>query len=93
MIFGNFVKHYNSNNIKDNNFNSNYFTIDLAYNWQFAPGSFLTAAWKNDIAQFDQLSNQDYFQNVDKTYHSPKANNLSVKLIYYLDYLSLRKHG
>ncbi|MEP7263614.1 MAG: DUF5916 domain-containing protein [Bacteroidota bacterium] len=71
----------------------NQFNIDMIFNWEFAPGSFITAAWKNDISQFDQLSHHDYFNNVDKTYDAPKANKLSIKIIYYLDYLSLKKHA
>jgi hypothetical protein len=68
----------------------NQFNIDLNFNWEFAPGSFFTATWKNDISQSDQLSHHNYFNNIDKTYNSPKSNKLSVKLIYYLDYQMLR---
>lgn len=70
----------------------NQFNIDMNFYWEFAPGSYLTAAWKNDITQNDQETQHDYFENVDKTYHTPKSNKLSIKLIYFLDYQNLKRH-
>ena len=69
----------------------NQFNIDMIFNWQFAPGSYFTASWKNDISQEDNMSRQNYFNNVDKTFNTPQSNRLSIKLIYYLDYLYLKK--
>ena len=69
----------------------NQFNVDMDFNWQFAPGSFISAAWKNDISQQDQLTRQNYFDNVNKTSITPQSNRLSLKIIYYLDYLYLRK--
>ena len=73
----------------DQNFNA--FNIDAVYTWEFAPGSFLNVVYKNATFAFDKLVNESYFRNVDKTLSSPQANNISFKLIYYLDYLKFRK--
>jgi len=32
-----------------------------------------------------------YFKNFDNTISSPQNNNLSIKIIYYLDYLDFKK--
>ena len=68
----------------------NQFNIDMIFNWQFAPGSFFTASWKNDVSQEDNLAHQNYFNNIDKTFNTSQSNRLSLKLIYYLDYLYLK---
>ncbi|MFT3909827.1 MAG: DUF5916 domain-containing protein [Ferruginibacter sp.] len=77
-----------SNN-QNADYNVNYFTVDMVYSWQFAPGSFMYLVWKNGINNFEQ--NDHYFKNLNTTLGTSQNNNLSIKLIYYLDYLKLRK--
>jgi len=74
-----------------NHQNFNIFNIDAVYTWQFAPGSFINVVWKNQADHFDGIVNNSYFKNFDNTISSPQNNNLSVKIIYYLDYLKFRK--
>ena len=75
-----------------NHQNFNNFYINLVYTWQFAPGSFLNIVWKDESSIFENsITSNDYFKNFDRTLSAPQANNLSLKLIYYLDYLSLKK--
>ena len=71
----------------DANFNA--FNIDMTYTWQFALGSFININWKN-YEQFDNIQ-LGYFNNLSKTLATPNSNNLSIKVVYFLDYLSLRK--
>jgi len=78
---------YNGNT----NQNLNIFNIDMVYTWQFAPGSFLNIVWKNSVYSGDQRINDAYFKNFDHTISAPQNNNISVKVIYYLDALSFRK--
>ena len=74
---------------KDVNFNA--FNIDMIYTWQFAPGSEMSVVWKNAIInQKSPLINR-YFDNLNKTIDSPQTNSFSIKLLYYLDYLYLKK--
>jgi hypothetical protein len=73
------------------NQNYNIFTVDAVYTWQFAPGSFINVVWKKNAATFDSEINQGYFKNFDNTLSSPQNNNFSIKFIYFLDYLEVRK--
>lgn len=70
-------------------YNVNIFTVDMVFSWQFAPGSFMYIVWKNNTQYFEQADS--YFVNLNKTLGAAQNNNLSLKLIYYLDYLKLRK--
>jgi hypothetical protein len=76
-----------------NHQNFNIFNIDAVYTWQFAPGSFINVVWKNQADHFDGIVNNSYFKNFDNTISSPQNNNLSIKIIYYLDYLNFRKRS
>jgi len=87
---------YNSFNEKGNStddVNFNAFNVDLVYTWFFAPGSELNIVWKNAIYQFGTLLPDNYFDNMDAVFDSPTGNNFSIKLLYYLDYLYLKKKG
>ena len=73
------------------NKNVNFFNIDMVYTWQFAPGSFLNIVWKDAAYTFIDQVERNYFRNFTNTIDSDQNNNLSVKVIYFLDYLQLRK--
>ncbi|NCU03215.1 MAG: carbohydrate binding family 9 domain-containing protein [Chitinophagaceae bacterium] len=75
------------------NQNVNFFNIDMVYTWQFAPGSFLNVVWKNSIYTFDRAIQRDYFKNFGNTIDADANNNLSLKVIYFLDYLDMKKWG
>jgi len=72
-----------------NDLDYNIFNIDLEYSLNFAPGSYLTAVWKNSISKsesIDQLAFLSYWENLQGTLISPQTNSFSIKVIYYLDY-------
>jgi hypothetical protein len=71
--------------------NLNIFNIDAAYTLQFAPGSFINIVWKDESFAGDGNISYTYFKNLDNTISSPQNNNLSIKIIYYLDYLDFKK--
>ncbi len=71
--------------------NYNNFYINMVYTWQFAPGSFLNIVWKDEASTFDGDIRYRYLKNFDHTVGAPQNNNVSVKVIYYLDYLDLKK--
>ena len=73
------------------NINFNYFTIDLSFRWIFAPGSEFSAVWKNSILTYGSEIDNEYFKNFENTLDSPQINSFSIKILYYLDYLSLRR--
>ncbi len=78
---------YDSNH--DSNFNA--FNIDLVYTWRFAPGSDLIIVWKNNVLDGGDLLVDNYFDNLKKVPYLPQSNTISVKAIYYLDYLKFKK--
>ncbi|AKD05463.1 hypothetical protein PKOR_02605 [Pontibacter korlensis] len=73
-----------------NDINYNTFTLDLVYSWRFAPGSELRVVWKNFIEDQGGKIENRYFDNMSNTFAVPQNNNFSVKLLYFIDYISLR---
>jgi hypothetical protein len=71
--------------------NLNIFNVDAVYTWQFAPGSFINIVWKDESVIGDDNIKYTYLKNLDNTIASPQNNNLSFKIIYYLDYLNFKK--
>ncbi len=79
-----------STNESLHNTNFNAFNIDMVYRWQFAPGSELTAVWKNAVFDFNRDIDQGYFYNLEETLQGEQTNNFSIKILYFVDYLNLR---
>lgn len=77
------------NGTHDYNYNS--FNVDLVFGWEFSPGSLLNIVWKNAIQNEDNEYKINYFKNFDRMINSPQINNLSLKVLYYLDYQMLKK--
>ncbi len=75
------------------NVNQNYnaFNVDAVFTWQFAPGSFLNFVWKDAAYDFNRVVNEGYFKNFNNTMKADDNNNISIKVIYFLDYLTMRK--
>jgi hypothetical protein len=75
----------------DNSYNA--FNIAAALVWWFALGSQVSVVWKDATASFLQGNEATplYFDNLSNTLNTPHNNNVSVKILYYLDYLSLRR--
>jgi hypothetical protein len=80
------IDYYSTDNI---NFNS--FNIDFVYSWEFAPGSFLTVAWKNQIFTDENFYSYSFSENLKETLTSPAINNFSLKILYYFDYGYLKR--
>ena len=73
------------------NQNVNYFNVDMVYTWQFAPGSFINVVWKNAVYDYTNVVEENYFKNFGNTMEADQNNNISFKVIYFLDYLQLKK--
>ncbi len=72
------------------NQNYNFFSTDLVYTWQFAQGSFINVVWKDIAASFNRDFENNYFSNLDKTINRQQANSFSLRVIYFLDYLTAK---
>lgn len=71
--------------------NYNVFNIDLVYTWNFKPGSELSVTYKNASETKEKFYTKRYNRNLDNVLSGPQNNSLSIKLLYYIDYLDLLK--
>lgn len=88
LLDGTLAKNTVFNGNKDQNVN--FFNVDMVYTWQFAPGSFLNIVWKNSVVDFANQVEKSYIKNFDRTLEADQNNNLSLKVIYFLDYLDIK---
>jgi len=80
--------------IPGQNINYNTFNIDMFYTWDFLLGSRITIAWKNALGSninIDPYTNTSYFKNLGQSINNPHSNELTVKLVYFLDYQKLKR--
>lgn len=71
--------------------NYNVFNIDLMYIWQFSPGSELSITYKNAAETNEKFYTKRYGRNIDYVLSGPQNNSLSIKILYFVDYLNLVK--
>jgi hypothetical protein len=81
----------NNDYANNHNVSLNAFNIDMVFYWQFAPGSELNLVWKNSLLQRDPAVDTDYYYNFRNTLNSDQNNMISLKVLYYVDYLRLKK--
>ncbi len=76
---------------RDTSFNA--FNVDAVFSWWFAPGSQASVVWKNAGSSFLQAdeATPQYFHNLATTLSAPHNNSVSMKVFYYLDYLTLKR--
>lgn len=70
--------------------NYNYLSVDMVYNWQFAQGSFFNIVWKDIADNFNREFEKNYIKNFGKTVNGNQFSSLSVRVIYFLDYLTVK---
>jgi hypothetical protein len=82
----------NSANYSTNhNVNYNSFNVFMNFVWQFKPGSEMSVVYQNSIYSAGPNIIPDYGTDVRTTLQAPQSNSLSVKIIYFLDYLTIDK--
>ena len=79
-----------------NNYNRNFnvFNVDMFYTWDFKWGSRLTFGWKNALGQNVYLNPYEYSKftkNFGAMFNNPHSNEVTLKVVYFLDYLTLKK--
>jgi len=73
------------------NTNFNAFNIDMVYRWVFSPGSEMSIVYKSSLLGYNNDVSANYFQNFENTIQGPQTRSLSIKILYYIDYMSLKK--
>lgn len=76
--------------------NVNIFNIDAFFTWDFRPGSRVIAGWKNWLGfdYEDALSSTEhrhYLSNFRESFDLPHGNEVTLRLIYFLDYNQFRR--
>jgi hypothetical protein len=77
----------------DNNYNA--LNVDAFYTWDFSLGSRLIIAWKNAIGPDVTINGEQYKKymvNLFEAFASPLSNQISAKIIYFIDYNQLRRN-
>lgn len=74
---------------ENHDFSFNTFNIDMVLSWIFAPGSSFNFVWKNEITNEKDIALGNYFNNFNDTFKEPQLNNISLKILYYIDYQRL----
>jgi len=82
---------YNVDSLEDSpNINFNTWNLDLRYSWQFAPGSQLTALYRNSLFNSDSASKDNYFNSLNTLFDQPIQHVFSLRLQYFIDYSNLK---
>jgi len=76
--------------LETSNVNFSTWNFDLNYTWQFAPGSFLTALYRNQLLQSDEASERAYGETLRTLFDQPTLHSFSLRLQYFIDYNSFK---
>jgi hypothetical protein len=79
------------NGVHKYNTSFNAFSIDMVYRWIFSPASEINIVWKNNIFTEDSDANIAYLQNLEQTLRTDQLNSISIRLVYFIDYLNIKK--
>ena len=82
--------------IPNSNENYNVFNLDAFITWDFRLGSRVILGWKNwlgDNYGIEATQHRSYLKNLDALFYKSHGNEITMKLIYFLDYHQFRKKG
>jgi hypothetical protein len=72
--------------------NYNTFALNITYTWQVRNGSFLTVVWKDEADDFVFGDFENSFKsNINRTFDANQANSISVRFIYFIDYVTTKR--
>lgn len=81
---------FTTSDVEDPNVNFNTWNLDFSYSWQFAPGSLLTALYRNSLFNSNNFSENTYFNSVQTLFEQPFRHTFSLRLVYYIDYNNIK---
>jgi len=74
----------------DPNQNFDIWNLDFKYSWEFAPGSQLTALYRNQLFNFTEASRDSYAESLSDLFKEPMEHVFSLRLSYYIDYNNVK---
>ena len=80
----------NSSYTENKNSNFNTWNTDLTFSWWFAPGSQLTALYRNNAAIFSNDINTNFNSNLNAVFKDDLNQIFSVSIRYFLDYNQIK---
>ena len=80
----------NYNYVVNKNSNFNTWNLDLAYSWWFAPGSQITALYRNNASLFERDFQRDISNNLNNVINNNLNHVFSISIRYFIDYNSLK---
>ncbi|MDO6596817.1 DUF5916 domain-containing protein [Oceanihabitans sp. 2_MG-2023] len=81
---------YTKEDVDNPDVNFDTWNLDLSYSWQFAPGSQLTALYRNNLLNFSNASEEDYFTSLDNLFKEDINHTFSIRMVYYIDYNNVK---
>jgi hypothetical protein len=79
------------NGVSMYNTNYNAFTIDMVFRWIYAPASEINIVWKNAVFNQNDLTQLNYFTNIQDMFERNPLNSFSVRFIYFFDTFYIKK--
>ena len=83
---------YTVADVADPNVNFNTWNLDFRYSWQFAPGSQLSALYRNSLFDSNTESSRSYIDSLDSLFDKSIEHVFSLRLVYYIDYNNFKKY-
>lgn len=81
---------YTLDDVTNPNVNFNTWNLDFGYSWQFAPGSTVTALYRNSLFDFTNASKDTYFDSVNNLFKQEIDHNFSLRIVYFIDYNNVK---
>ena len=76
--------------IGNQDINFSTWNLDLSYSWQFAPGSFLTALYRNQLFNEDMNVDDTYSKSLNLLFEQPIQHTISLRLQYFIDFNGIK---
>ncbi|RPD48928.1 DUF5916 domain-containing protein [Paracnuella aquatica] len=82
--------------LRNTDYDFNVFNIDAFYTWDFKPGNRIILGYKNWLGSDHQVlrhlaADKRYGKNLNNTLMSPHGNEITLRVIFFIDYNQLRK--
>jgi len=81
---------YTIDDVDNPNVNFNTWNLDFSYSWEFAPGSLITALYRNQIFFQGTASADSFTDSLNTLFDQPIEHVFSLRFQYYIDYNNVK---